>query len=154
MLNFPKSYRLGSSQKLYLISMSVLTSYFLLVLSFYLFIYYFQVMAAEPVDEPILRVNCNQTALVLGGSVASAVPPDLLIDDSKVFMPLQGDVVKILASVLAPPLCPSVLSSKFRVAVLLYGLTGEFVHPYSASRNTCIYIEDLVYGCEFMFILG
>lgn len=111
-------------------------------------------MAAEPVDEPIFRVNCNQTALVLGGSVASAVPPDLLIDDSKVFMPLQGDVVKILASVLAPPLCPSVLSSKFRVAVLLYGLTGEFVHPYSASRNTCISIEDLVYGCEFMFVLG
>ncbi|XXG74550.1 hypothetical protein AAC387_Pa07g3243 [Persea americana] len=111
-------------------------------------IVHFRVMAAEPVDEPILRVNCNQTALVLGGSVASAVPPDLFIDDSKVFMPLQGDVVKILASVLAPPLCPSVLSSKFRVAVLLYGLTGcgkRTVVRYVARRLGLHVVE---YSCH------
>lgn len=111
-------------------------------------------MAAEPVNEPILRVNYNQTALVLGGSVASAIPPDLLIGDSKEFTPLQGDVVKILASVLAPPLCPSVLSSKFRVTVLLYGLTGEFVHPYSASRNTWICIGNSLNGCQLMVSSG
>ncbi|XP_043720572.1 peroxisome biogenesis protein 6 [Telopea speciosissima] len=85
---------------------------------------YFKVMAMEPVDVPILRVNCNQTALVLGGSIPAAVPPDLLVCGSKGFVPLQGDTVKSLASILTPPLCPSALSSKFRVAVLLYGLAG------------------------------
>lgn len=80
----------------------------------------------EPSDEPVLRVNRTKTALVLGGSVPSAIPPDLLIDGSKDFTPLQGDTVKILASILTPPLCPSALSSKFRVAVLLYGLPGVF----------------------------
>ncbi|BBH10385.1 peroxin 6 [Prunus dulcis] len=83
---------------------------------------YFKVVAMEPSDEPILRVNCSQTALVLGGSVSSSVPPDLLIAGQQGFAPLQGDTVKILASVLMPPLCPSALSSKFRVSVLLYGL--------------------------------
>lgn len=78
----------------------------------------------EPSDETVLRVNRTKTALVLGGNVPSAVPPDILIDESKGFMPLQGDTVKILASILTPPLCPSALSSKFRVAVLLYGLPG------------------------------
>lgn len=80
----------------------------------------------EPSDEAVLRVNHAQTALVLGGTVPSAVPPDLLIDGPKGFAPLQGDTVKILASILAPPLCPSALSSKFRVAVLLSGLAGVF----------------------------
>lgn len=80
----------------------------------------------EPSDEPILRVKHSQTALVLGGSVSSAVPPDLLIAGQKGFTPLQGDTVKILASILTPLLCPSVLSSKFRVSVLLYGLAGIF----------------------------
>lgn len=61
---------------------------------------------------------------MLGGSVPSAVPPDLLIAGPKKFAPLHGDTVKILASILTPPLCPSALSSKFRVSVLLYGLAG------------------------------
>lgn len=83
-----------------------------------------QVVAMEPSDEAILRVNRTQTALVLGGSVPSAIPPDLLISGADDFAPLQGDTVKILASILTPPLCPSVLSSKFRVAVLVHGLPG------------------------------
>ncbi|TQD84626.1 hypothetical protein C1H46_029828 [Malus baccata] len=83
---------------------------------------YFKVVAMEPSDDPILRVNRSQTALVLGGSVSSAVPPDLLIAEQQGFAPLQGDTVKILASILTLPLCPSALSSKFRVSVLLYGL--------------------------------
>lgn len=87
-------------------------------------IVYFKVVAMEPSDEAVLRVNHTQTALVLGGTVPSSVPPDLLIDGPKGFSPLQGDTVKTLASILTPPLCPSALSSKFRVAVLLYGLAG------------------------------
>ncbi|TYH57453.1 hypothetical protein ES332_D08G090000v1 [Gossypium tomentosum] len=87
-------------------------------------IIYFKAVAVEPSDEAILRVNRTQTALVLGGSVSSAVPPDLLISGSKSVAPLQGDTVKILASILTPPLCPSPLSLKFRVSVLLHGLPG------------------------------
>ncbi|KAK1283540.1 Peroxisome biogenesis protein 6 [Acorus calamus] len=85
---------------------------------------YFKVMAMEPLKEPILRANCERTALVLGGSVASAIPPDNLIRGPKRFTPLQKDTVKILASVLTPPLCPSALSSKFRVSVLIDGPRG------------------------------
>lgn len=85
---------------------------------------YFKVMAMEPINEPILRINCSQTALVLGGSAASAIPPDSFIGHASKFMPLQGDTVKLLATVLAPTLCPSALSSKFRVNVFLYGPSG------------------------------
>ncbi|KAE8660620.1 Peroxisome bioproteinsis protein 6 [Hibiscus syriacus] len=85
---------------------------------------YFKVVAVEPSDETILRVNHTQTALVLGGSVPSAVPPDLLISGAKNFAPLQEDTVKILASILTPPLCRLPLSLKFRVSVLLHGLPG------------------------------
>ncbi|KAJ9187738.1 hypothetical protein P3X46_003160 [Hevea brasiliensis] len=85
---------------------------------------YFKVVAMEPSDETILRVNHTKTALVLGGAVPSALPPDLLIDGAKGFSPFQVDTAKTLASILAPPLCPSALSSKFRVSVLLYGPEG------------------------------
>lgn len=78
----------------------------------------------EPSDEPILRVNRAQTALVLGGNASSAVPPDLLIAGSEGFAPLQEETVKRLASILTPAICPSTLSSKFRVSILLYGLAG------------------------------
>ncbi|XP_068344876.1 peroxisomal ATPase PEX6-like isoform X2 [Pyrus communis] len=94
---------------------------------------YFKVVAMEPSDESILRINHSQTALVLGGSVSSAVPPDLLIAGKQGFAPLQGDTVKILASILAPPLCPSALSSKFRVSVLLYGLAGQNVNKVETA---------------------
>lgn len=86
-----------------------------------------QVVAMEPSDEPILRVNHSQTALVLGGNATSAVPPDLLIAGSKGFAPLQEETVKLLASVLTPAICPSTLSSKFRVSVLLHGLAGKLL---------------------------
>lgn len=80
----------------------------------------------EPSDEPVLRVNKTLTALVLVGSSPSALPPDLLIAGPEGPAPLQRDTVKILASILSPTLCPSALSSKFRVSVLLYGLAGVF----------------------------
>ncbi|KAK2436444.1 cell division control protein C [Trifolium repens] len=84
----------------------------------------FKVIAMEPSDEPVLRVNKTLTALVLVGSSPSALPPDLLIAGPEGTVPLQRDTVKILASILAPTLCPTALSSKFRVSVLLYGLAG------------------------------
>lgn len=85
-----------------------------------------QVVAMEPSEELILRVHFTQTALVLGGSVSSPVPPDLLIASPQEIghPPLQEDTVKSIASVLSPLLCPSTLSSRFRVAVLLCGLSG------------------------------
>lgn len=80
----------------------------------------------EPSDEPVFRVNKTLTALVLVGSSPSALPPDLLIGGPEGPVPLQGDTVNILASILTPTFCPSVFSSKFRVSVLLYGLAGVF----------------------------
>ncbi|XP_024966559.1 peroxisome biogenesis protein 6 [Cynara cardunculus var. scolymus] len=85
---------------------------------------YFKVVAAEPSDEPVLRINRTETALVLAASVPSAIPPDLLIAGKRGFAPLHQDAVKTLASIITPTLCPSALSSKFRVAVLLFGLPG------------------------------
>lgn len=93
-------------------------------------------MATEPSDEPVLRVNRTKTALVLGGNVPSSVPPDLLIDGPKGFAPLHEKTVKLLASILTPAVCPSTLSSKFRVSVLLYGLAGTFLWAkFSFSFN-------------------
>uniref|UniRef100_A0A5B7CCG5 Peroxisomal ATPase PEX6 n=1 Tax=Davidia involucrata TaxID=16924 RepID=A0A5B7CCG5_DAVIN len=111
-------------------------------------IIYFKAVAMEPSDEPVLRVNCTQTALVLGGTVPSAVPPDLLIARPKDFVPLQVDAVRNLASILTPTLCPSALSSKFRVAVLLYGLPGcgkRTVIKYVARRLGLHVVE---YSCH------
>ncbi|XP_044503231.1 peroxisome biogenesis protein 6 isoform X2 [Mangifera indica] len=111
-------------------------------------IIYFKVVAMEPSHEAVLRVNCTQTALVLGGSVPSPIPPDLLISGSNGFAPLQGDTVKLLASILAPSLCPSVLSSKFKVSVLLHGLRGcgkRTVVRYVARRLGLHVVE---YSCH------
>ncbi|KAI4303352.1 hypothetical protein MLD38_038996 [Melastoma candidum] len=85
---------------------------------------YFKVVALEPSEDRILRINCSQTALVLARSVPSALPPDLWCDYRKVFAPLHGDTVKNLASVLMPPLCSSGIAAKYRVAVLLSGSPG------------------------------
>ncbi|KAF8111554.1 hypothetical protein N665_0074s0082 [Sinapis alba] len=109
---------------------------------------YFKVVAMEPSNERFLRVNHFQTALVLGGTVSSGLPPDLLVSSSKAPMPLQEDTVKILASVLSPPLCPSALSSKLRVAVLLHGLPGcgkRTVVNYVAKRLGLHVVE---YSCH------
>ncbi|XVE73268.1 hypothetical protein DITRI_Ditri11bG0103600 [Diplodiscus trichospermus] len=111
-------------------------------------IIYFKVVAMEPSDGAVLRVNRTQTALVLGGSAPSAVPPDLLIAGTKSFAPLQGETVKILASILTPPLCPSPLSLKFRVSVLLHGLPGcgkRTVVRYVAKRLGLHVVE---YSCH------
>ncbi|KAL0800659.1 hypothetical protein Bca101_055834 [Brassica carinata] len=109
---------------------------------------YFKVIAMEPSNERFLRVNHSQTALVLGGRVSSGLPPDLLVSRSKVPMPLQEYTVNLLASVLSPPLCPSALSSKLRVAVLLHGLPGcgkRTVVNYVARRLGMHVVE---YSCH------
>lgn len=108
----------------------------------------FKVIAMEPSDEPVLRVNKTLTALVLVGSSPSALPPDLLTTGPEGPVPLQRDTVKILASILAPTLCPSALSSKFRVSVLLYGLEGcgkRTVVRYVARRLGLHVVE---YNCH------
>ncbi|XP_015969025.1 peroxisome biogenesis protein 6 [Arachis duranensis] len=109
---------------------------------------YFKVIAMEPSDEPFLRVNKTSTALVLGGSSPSALPPDLLIAGPEGPVPLQGDTVKILGSILTPTFCPSALSSKFRISVLLYGLAGcgkRTVVRYVARRLGLHVVE---YNCH------
>ncbi|CAF2052268.1 unnamed protein product [Brassica napus] len=109
---------------------------------------YFKVVAMEPSDERFLRVHHSQTALVLGGTVSCGLPPDLLVSSSKANMPLQVDTVNVLASVLSPPLCPSALSSKLRVAVLLHGLPGcgkRTVVNYVAKRLGLHVVE---YSCH------
>ncbi|XP_021740626.1 peroxisome biogenesis protein 6-like isoform X2 [Chenopodium quinoa] len=89
-------------------------------------IIYFKVVALDPPEELILRVNRKQTALVLGGSAAAAFPPDMLIAAEPAgIAPLQRNTVKALGCILTPSLCPSVLSSKFSVSVLLHGLAGS-----------------------------
>lgn len=113
---------------------------------------YFKVAAMEPSEEPVLRVNHHQTALVLGGGVPSAIPPDPLIPQSKsVVSPLQDDVVLALGSILAPTLCPSALSTKFRISILLHGVAGSgkrTVIRYVARRLGLHVVE---YSChDFM----
>ncbi|CAN4113670.1 unnamed protein product [Withania somnifera] len=112
---------------------------------------YFKVVGMEPSEEPVLRVNRSRTALVLGGNVPSAVPPDFLIPRPQGSLPLQVSTVKTLASILIPPLCPSALSSKFRVVVLLHGLTGcgkrtvvKFV-----ARQLGLHVVE--YNCQSIF---
>lgn len=100
-------------------------------------IIYFKVVAMEPSEEPVLCINRTQTALVLGGSVHSAVPPDLLVGLPTRLAPVQANTVKLLASILTPPLCPSPLSSRYRISVLLYGMAGcgkRTVIRYVAQR--------------------
>uniref|UniRef100_A0A9I9DBT5 Peroxisomal ATPase PEX6 n=1 Tax=Cucumis melo TaxID=3656 RepID=A0A9I9DBT5_CUCME len=95
------------------------------------------VVAMEPSDEPVLRINRTQTALVLGGTVHSAVPPDLLVGLPRRLAPVQANTVKLLASILTPTLCPSPLSSRYRISVLLYGMAGcgkRTVIRYVAQR--------------------
>ncbi|WOL12257.1 peroxisome biogenesis protein 6 [Canna indica] len=111
-------------------------------------IIYFKVMSMEPLNEPILRVNCNQTALVLGGSTASAIPPDRLIGSADEFTPLHNETVKTLASILAPALCPSALLSKFRVAVFLYGNTGCGKRTVVRYIAKCLGLHVVEYSCH------
>ena len=61
----------------------------------------------EPSDEPILRVNCNETTLVIGGAASAAIPPYSFFASSGNSVPLHSEVVEHLASVIAPTFSPS-----------------------------------------------
>lgn len=91
-------------------------------------IIYFKVIAMEPLNEAILCVNCNQTALVLGGSVPSQVPPAFMAIGGAECTPLQEDIARHLASLLAPCLHPSAFSYKFKMTVLLHGPEGNTLY--------------------------
>jgi peroxin-6 len=78
----------------------------------------------EPSDEPILRVNCNETALVLGGAASAAIPPYSLFAASGNSVPLHGEIVEHLASIIAPALCPSDILPKIKFSTFLYGPSG------------------------------
>ncbi|XP_031499817.1 peroxisome biogenesis protein 6 isoform X3 [Nymphaea colorata] len=109
---------------------------------------YFKVVFMEPADEMILRINCNQTSLVLGGSVASRIPPELLSGRIEDFVPPQQDVLQILFSLLAPTLCPSSISSKFRLAILLHGPAGSGKRTVIRFVARSLGLHVLEYSCH------
>jgi len=77
----------------------------------------------EPSDEPILRVNCNETALVLGGAASAAIPPHSFAASGDP-LPLHGEIVEHLASIIAPALCPSDILPKIKFSTFIYGPSG------------------------------
>ncbi|XP_021837642.2 peroxisomal ATPase PEX6 isoform X3 [Spinacia oleracea] len=111
-------------------------------------IIYFKVVALDPPEEPILRVNHKQTALVLGGSAAASFPPDLLISEPIGVAPLQINTIKALGCILAPALCPSVLSSKFSVSVLLHGLAGSGKRTVVRNVACRLGLHVVEYSCN------
>jgi peroxin-6 len=78
----------------------------------------------EPSDEPVLRVNCNETALVLGGGASSSIPPYSFFDASRDSVPLHSEIVEHLASIIAPALCPSDILPKTKFSTFIYGPSG------------------------------
>ncbi|XP_062226738.1 peroxisomal ATPase PEX6 [Phragmites australis] len=85
---------------------------------------YFKVTGMEPSDEPTLRVSCNETALVLGGAASAAIPPYSFFAASGDSVPLHGEIVEHLASIIAPALCPSDILPKIKFSTFLYGPSG------------------------------
>ncbi|CAM0902833.1 unnamed protein product [Alopecurus aequalis] len=85
---------------------------------------YFKVTGMEPSDDPILRVKCDQTALVLGGSASAPVPPCSFFAANDDSVPLHGEIVEQLASIIAPALCPSNILPRIKFSTFLYGPSG------------------------------
>ncbi|KAM3389744.1 hypothetical protein ACQJBY_011726 [Aegilops geniculata] len=85
---------------------------------------YFKVTGMEPSNEPILRVNRDQTALVLGGSASAPIPPCSFFSANDDSVPLHGEVVEQLASIIAPALCPSNILPRIKFSTFLYGPSG------------------------------
>ena len=84
-----------------------------------------QVIAMEPETEPFLWVNSNQTALVIGNSVSSQLPPSLFMPDSSIkpkswVAPLIDQMTRLLA----PCLHPNAPSLKLRTSILICGPAG------------------------------
>lgn len=88
-------------------------------------IMYFKVTEMEPATEPFLLVNCNQTALVLGDSVRSQLPPLMLGPHvEKGPTAWMTPMVDQLARILAPSLHPDAPPLNLRTAVLICGPAG------------------------------
>ncbi|XP_078433123.1 peroxin 6 [Wolffia australiana] len=109
---------------------------------------FFKVMAMEPSEEHILRVNRNNTPLVLGGQTPSPLPPESLLGRVSGHVPLQMDVVRDVGSILLPTLCPSALSSKLRVALLLFGPTGCGKRTVVRYVAHCLGLHVVEYSCH------
>ncbi|KAJ3704524.1 hypothetical protein LUZ61_008229 [Rhynchospora tenuis] len=111
---------------------------------------YFKVTSMEPSDEPVLRVNCSQTTLVLGGAAPSAIPPYNLLCGSSDQVPVHSEAVKTLSCLIASVIYPSVLTSKFRFGLLLHGPSGcgkRTVVRYIA-KHTGLHVVE--YSCHDM----
>lgn len=111
-------------------------------------IIFFKVMAMEPESEPFLWVNCNQTALVLGNSVPSQLPPLLHMHNLDTRPTAwMVPVIDQLARLIAPSLHPNAPSLNLRTAVLLCGPAGcgkRTVVKYAAKE---LGIHVVEYNC-------
>ncbi|KAH9329780.1 hypothetical protein KI387_001888, partial [Taxus chinensis] len=108
---------------------------------------FFKVMAMEP-NEAILRVNCNQTALVLGGTVPSDLPPAFMAICGADCTPLQEDIAQQLAFLLAPCLYPSAFSYKFKTTVLLHGPAGCGKRTVVRQAAKALGLHVVEYNCH------
>ena len=107
-----------------------------------------QVIAMEPETEPFLWVNSNQTALVIGNSVSSQLPPSLFMPDSSVkpkywVAPLIDQMTRLLA----PCLHPNAPSLKLRTSILICGpagMTWKLLFLYIADWSANQSMEILV----------
>ncbi|KAJ4749247.1 hypothetical protein LUZ62_083652 [Rhynchospora pubera] len=110
---------------------------------------YFKVASMEPSDELVFRVNCSQTALVLGGAAPSAIPPYNLFYNSSEQVPPQIETIKTLSTSIARMLCPSI-HLNYRFGLLLYGPSGcgkRTVVRYLAKHTGYHVVE---YSCHDM----
>ncbi|AQK93058.1 D111/G-patch domain-containing protein [Zea mays] len=96
---------------------------------------YFKVTGMEPLDEPILHVNCNETALVLGGAASAVIPPYSFFSSSGNSVPLHSEVVEHLASVIASAFSPSDILPNIKFSTF-----------YMARQNSTIKNDRFV-GC-------
>ncbi|CAD6259613.1 unnamed protein product [Miscanthus lutarioriparius] len=103
---------------------------------------YFKVTGIEPSDEPILRVNCNETALVLGGAASAAIPLYSFFAASGNSVPLHGEIVEHLASIIAPALCPLDILPKIKFSTFLYGPSVFHCQSQARSARPCVIFFD------------
>ncbi|KAL7608727.1 hypothetical protein Lser_V15G12226 [Lactuca serriola] len=66
----------------------------------------------------------------------------------KNYRPLHQDKVKTLASIITPTLCPSTLSSKFRVTILLFGLPGCGKRTVVKHVDSQLGLHVVEYSCH------
>lgn len=109
----------------------------------------------EPSNEPILRVNRDQTALVLGGSASAPIPPCSFFSANDDSVPLHGEVVEQLASIIAPALCPSNILPRIKFSTFLYGPSGyctlivvSFLFTFYYLTLNWTFVQIKCWGCR------